>query len=166
MPVRLRFPCGCPTRRLVFCRLTILGACHRYPGCTRVFTMPGALHTHTGWHKRKENISAGVYDRLGHHLKVRIRHICTRVLTSTTPRVPLQHACVHHHSSHECPLAVLTGDPQHGGRARAGHGPRGVSVRLPRVRQVVPKPRGAAHASGVPRLGTPLEPLPYLMSPT
>ena len=33
--------------------------------------MPGALHTHTGWHKRKENIDAGLYDLLGHHLKVR-----------------------------------------------------------------------------------------------
>ena len=42
----------------------------RYPGCSRVFKLPGALHTHTGWHKRKENLDAGLYDLVEHHLKV------------------------------------------------------------------------------------------------
>ena len=50
----------------------------RYPGCNRVFKLPAALHTHTGWHKRKENISDGVYDRVAHHTKVGPAHICCR----------------------------------------------------------------------------------------
>jgi hypothetical protein len=41
----------------------------QYPGCNKVFNQAGALHTHTGWHKRNLNIKNGVYDRLGHRLK-------------------------------------------------------------------------------------------------
>ena len=59
-------PAACTSALTPPCR-----ACARYPGCSRMFKLPGALHTHTGWHKRKENIDAGLYDGLGHHLKVR-----------------------------------------------------------------------------------------------
>lgn len=41
----------------------------RYPGCGKTFVQAGALHTHTGWHKRNLNIKNGVYDRLSHRLK-------------------------------------------------------------------------------------------------
>ena len=44
----------------------------RYPNCSRIFRGAGALHTHQGWHKRKENIEAGVYDRLEDLPKVRL----------------------------------------------------------------------------------------------
>ena len=42
-----------------------------HPGCVRVFNSLGALHTHMGWHKRKELIAKGAYERTEHHLKVR-----------------------------------------------------------------------------------------------
>ena len=42
----------------------------RHAGCSRIFKVPGALHTHTGWHRRKERIDAGEYDLQDHHLKV------------------------------------------------------------------------------------------------
>ena len=44
-----------------------------HPGCVRVFNSLGALHTHMGWHKRKELIAKGAYERTEHHLKVRIQ---------------------------------------------------------------------------------------------
>ena len=44
----------------------------RYPNCVRAFRTAGALHTHQGWHKRKENLEAGVYDRLEDLPKVRL----------------------------------------------------------------------------------------------
>eukprot|EP01046_Picozoa_sp_COSAG06_P052816 COSAG06_NODE_8968_length_2022_cov_2.432137_2_plen_176_part_00 len=47
--------------------------CCRYPNCTRQFKTGYQLHSHTGWHKRKENLDAGVYDRCSHPLKVRLR---------------------------------------------------------------------------------------------
>lgn len=34
-----------------------------YPGCVKTFKLPGALHTHNGWHKRRENIDNGVCKR-------------------------------------------------------------------------------------------------------
>lgn len=83
MPVRPPRPSGASSTRCrrpgttstpISSRDGVERCVRRYPGCSRVFNLPGALHTHTGWHKRKENISAGVYDRLGHHLKVRATH--------------------------------------------------------------------------------------------
>eukprot|EP01045_Picozoa_sp_COSAG04_P024403 COSAG04_NODE_3040_length_3246_cov_2.669844_3_plen_188_part_00 len=37
--------------------------------CGKTFALPGALHTHVGWHKRKQKQAAGVYDRKSSHLK-------------------------------------------------------------------------------------------------
>ena len=31
-----------------------------------VMTRAGALHTHDGWHKRRENIDNGTYEKLNH----------------------------------------------------------------------------------------------------
>ena len=76
---RRRSACHASSENSFFERVV---GCGRYPGCNRVFALPGALHTHTGWHKRKENISAGVYDRLGHHLKVSVMAGTTSVARS------------------------------------------------------------------------------------
>ena len=73
---------ACAGSRSLDCPLSYVPPFRRYPGCVRVFTLPGALHTHTGWHKRKENIQAGVYDRLGHHLKVNLPPFLARTLAA------------------------------------------------------------------------------------
>ena len=44
----------------------------RYPNCSRTFRAAGALNTHQGWHKRNENLEAGVYDRLEDLPEVRL----------------------------------------------------------------------------------------------
>ena len=41
----------------------------RFPGCERQFANASALHTHQGWHRRKQRMKDGVYDKLGHRSK-------------------------------------------------------------------------------------------------
>eukprot|EP01043_Picozoa_sp_COSAG02_P000373 COSAG02_NODE_7_length_64539_cov_120.393482_6_plen_231_part_00 len=62
----------------------------RYEGCGRKFKTPGALHTHTGWHKRHDNMDKGIYERQGHDQKVRFyRHARCECMSSHQARHPM-----------------------------------------------------------------------------
>ena len=60
--------------------------------CKRKFTTKAALHTHIGWHKRKDNETNGVYDARDNLKKVSIqadlsvRCICPPAVTAHTRR--------------------------------------------------------------------------------
>ena len=56
---------------------TIAYACS-YEGCGRKFKTPGALHTHTGWHKRRDNMDNGIYERQCHTQEVHLPPAQTR----------------------------------------------------------------------------------------
>ena len=62
-------------------RLPITYAC-RYYGCGRKFKTPGALHTHSGWHKRRDNMDNGIYERQCHTQKVHLPPARTRNMRS------------------------------------------------------------------------------------
>ena len=67
----IRRPC-IPGRGRGACRphhKRMLCAARRFPGCERQFANAGALHTHQGWHRRKQRMKDGVYDKLGHRSK-------------------------------------------------------------------------------------------------
>ena len=100
-------------------KLTVPVHACREPGCNKVFEVHSALHTHNGWHRRKEKQTDGTYDSQPHPNKV--RH------DTGDPQKPYRLT----------PLGRPAGPAAHDRRRRAGDHRGCVPVRGPRVHEAL-----------------------------